>query len=90
MGAGEYVSVRSKSDTARAVLERECRELAASPGHGHAELAAIYVERGLEVELAAEVATRLMAHDALGAHARGSRCRRFWLVRQAVPAGCCR
>jgi vacuolar iron transporter family protein len=70
MAAGEYVSVSSQADTERADLDRERRELAASPGHEHAELAAIYAGRGLGPELASEVATRLMAHDALGAHAR--------------------
>ena len=62
MAAGEYVSVSSQSDTERADLERERRELA--------ELAGIYVGRGLEPELAARVAEQLTAHDALGAHAR--------------------
>jgi len=70
MAAGEYVSVSSQADTERADLERERRELAAAPGHEHAELTAIYVGRGLEQGLAAEVASQLMAHDALGAHAR--------------------
>ncbi len=70
MAAGEYVSVSSQSDTERADLDRERGELAASPGHEHAELAAIYVGRGLDAELASVVATRLMEHDALGAHAR--------------------
>ncbi|MGD2136961.1 MAG: VIT family protein [Gammaproteobacteria bacterium] len=70
MAAGEYVSVSSQSDTERADLDRERRELAADPRHEHAELTAIYIGRGLEAELASEVATQLMAHDALGAHAR--------------------
>ena len=70
MAAGEYVSVSSQSDTERADLERERKELAADPGHEHAELAAIYVARGLDAELAGQVATQLMAKDALGAHAR--------------------
>jgi len=70
MAAGEYVSVSSQSDTERADLDRERGELAASPRHEHAELAAIYVGRGLDAELASVVATRLMEHDALGAHAR--------------------
>src|SRR5690606_35432563 len=69
MAAGEYVSVSSQSDTERADLERERKELLADPRHEHAELAAIYMGRGLEAGLAAEVATQLMAHDALGAHA---------------------
>jgi VIT1/CCC1 family predicted Fe2+/Mn2+ transporter len=70
MAAGEYVSVSSQADTEQADLERERSELAEDPEHEHAELAAIYVARGLDEALAAQVATRLMAHDALGAHAR--------------------
>src|SRR5512139_1980055 len=70
MAAGEYVSVSSQADTERADLDRERKELAADPEHEHAELTAIYVERGLDAELAATVATQLTAHDALGAHAR--------------------
>ena len=70
MAAGEYVSVSSQSDTERADLDRERKELADDPEHEHAELAAIYVGRGLDAGLASNVATQLMAHDALGAHAR--------------------
>jgi len=70
MAAGEYVSVSSQADTERADLARESRELAASPEHEHAELATIYVKRGLDAALASSVATQLMQHDALGAHAR--------------------
>ena len=70
MAAGEYVSVSSQADTESADLDRERRELVADPAHEHAEMAAIYVGRGLDARLAAEVATQLMAHDALGAHAR--------------------
>jgi VIT1/CCC1 family predicted Fe2+/Mn2+ transporter len=66
MAAGEYVSVSSQSDTESADLERERKELVADPKHEHEELTAIYVGRGL----ASEVATQLMKHDALGAHAR--------------------
>jgi VIT1/CCC1 family predicted Fe2+/Mn2+ transporter len=70
MAAGEYVSVHSQADTEQADLERERRELTADdPGERH-ELAAIYVARGLDPALAKEVADQLMAHDALGAHAR--------------------
>lgn len=70
MAAGEYVSVSSQSDTERADLEKERRELA-SPGPAEREeLAGIYVNRGLTPELAHQVADQLMAHDALGAHAR--------------------
>jgi VIT1/CCC1 family predicted Fe2+/Mn2+ transporter len=70
MAAGEYVSVSSQADTERADLDRERKELAADPVHEHAEMKAIYVGRGLDPRLASEVATQLMAHDALGAHAR--------------------
>lgn len=70
MAAGEYVSVSSQADTERADLDRERKELAAAPEHEHAELAAIYVGRGLDAELASRVATQLTAHDALGAHGR--------------------
>jgi vacuolar iron transporter family protein len=70
MAAGEYVSVSSQADTERADLEREREELATDPKHEQAELTAIYVERGLDAGLAAVAASQLMAHDALGAHAR--------------------
>ena len=70
MAAGEYVSVSSQSDTEGADLEREREELATAGAHEHAELAAIYVGRGLDAGLADKVATQLMAKDALGAHAR--------------------
>ncbi len=70
MAAGEYVSVSSQSDTERADLDRERKELAADPEYEHAELTAIYVGRGLDVTLASDVAAQLMAHDALGAHGR--------------------
>jgi VIT1/CCC1 family predicted Fe2+/Mn2+ transporter len=70
MAAGEYVSVSSQADTERADLGRERKELAADPTHEHAEMTAIYVKRGLDAELASNVATQLMAHDALGAHGR--------------------
>lgn len=70
MAAGEYVSVSSQADTESADLEREKKELAADPVHEQAEMAAIYVGRGLDAQLASQVATQLMAHDALGAHAR--------------------
>jgi VIT1/CCC1 family predicted Fe2+/Mn2+ transporter len=70
MAAGEYVSVSSQADTERADLSRERGELAESPVSERAELAGIYVARGLEPALADQVAGQLMAHDALGAHAR--------------------
>ncbi len=70
MAAGEYVSVSSQSDTERADLEREARELAGSPASETEELAQIYVNRGVEVELARKVAGQMMRKDALGIHAR--------------------
>ncbi len=70
MAAGEYVSVSSQADVERADLERERGELAEEPEREHAELAGIYVSRGLTPELARQVADQLTAHDALGAHAR--------------------
>src|SRR5487761_2147200 len=70
MAAGEYVSVSSQSDTENADLEREREELATDLECERAELAAIYVQRGLDAELAMQVATQLMNKDALGAHAR--------------------
>jgi VIT1/CCC1 family predicted Fe2+/Mn2+ transporter len=70
MAAGEYVSVSSQADTEEADLARERRELATDGGAERAELTGIYVSRGLTPELAAQVADQLMAHDALGAHAR--------------------
>ena len=70
MAAGEYVSVHSQADTEKAELEVERKELASDDKGEHRELAAIYVGRGLERSLAKRVAQELMAHDALGAHAR--------------------
>ncbi len=70
MATGEYVSVSSQADTERSDLARERSELEADAEAEHRELAAIYVGRGLEPALASEVATQLMAKDALGAHAR--------------------
>jgi VIT1/CCC1 family predicted Fe2+/Mn2+ transporter len=70
MAAGEYVSVSSQSDTEQADLARERAELATTPALEHAELAGIYVQRGLTPELADQVATQLTAHNALEAHAR--------------------
>jgi len=70
MAAGEYVSVSSQSDTEKADLDRERGELAADIDHEHQELAAIYVDRGLDPELARQVAVQLMAKDPLAAHAR--------------------
>jgi len=70
MAAGEYVSVHSQADTERADLDRERAELHADEHGEKLELAAIYVSRGLDHDLAQQVAEQLMAHDALGAHAR--------------------
>ncbi|WP_454634816.1 VIT1/CCC1 transporter family protein [Bradyrhizobium cenepequi] len=70
MAAGEYVSVSSQSDTEQADLSRERSELSEDIAFEHDELAAIYVERGLDRELARKVAEQLMAKDALAAHAR--------------------
>lgn len=70
MAAGEYVSVHSQADTEKADLDRERAELAADPVAEARELTAIYVGRGLTPELAQQVSAQLMAHDALGAHAR--------------------
>lgn len=70
MAAGEYVSVSSQADTENADLARERIELATSPEAERAELAGLYVTRGLSHELAIQVADQLTAQDALGAHAR--------------------
>ncbi len=70
MAAGEYVSVSSQADTEKADLERERRELVEQPEFELEELTDIYVNRGLRPELAKQVATELMAGDALAAHAR--------------------
>jgi vacuolar iron transporter family protein len=70
MGAGEYVSVSSQSDSEEADLAREREELATTPEAEHRELAGIYIKRGLSPQVAEQVARELAAHDALGAHAR--------------------
>ena len=70
MAAGEYVSVSSQSDTEQADLAREQQELTENIDFEHEELADIYVKRGLEPDLAKQVAQQLMTKDALGAHAR--------------------
>lgn len=70
MAAGEYISVSSQADTVKADLEREQQELATDEAFERKELARIYVQRGLDPDLAEQVAAQLMAHDALGAHAR--------------------
>jgi VIT1/CCC1 family predicted Fe2+/Mn2+ transporter len=70
MAAGEYVSVSSQADTERADIARETKELATQPEFELQELTDIYAARGVEPALAREVATQLMAKDALGVHAR--------------------
>ena len=70
MAAGEYVSVSSQADSERADLDLERQELATDEPHELEELAAIYVQRGLDLALARQVARQLMDKDALGAHAR--------------------
>jgi len=70
MAAGEYVSVHSQADTEQADLKQERAELKADDKGEHEELAAIYIARGLDPALAKQVAEKLMAHDAMGAHAR--------------------
>ncbi|WP_455385950.1 VIT1/CCC1 transporter family protein [Acidihalobacter prosperus] len=70
MAAGEYVSVSTQADTEQADLAIERRELKRHPEREREELAQIYAQRGLDAELADKVAEQLMAHDALGAHAR--------------------
>ncbi len=70
MAAGEYVSVHSQADTEQADLKLERKELKTDNKGEHEELAAIYVTRGLDAELAMQVAMQLMAHNALAAHAR--------------------
>ena len=70
MGAGEYVSVSSQADTERADLDIERLALQQDFDGENAELRDIYIQRGLDTGLAAQVSQQLMAHDALGAHAR--------------------
>ena len=70
MAAGEYVSVSSQADTENADLARERRELAEQPEAELAELAQIYVDRGVEADLARKVAQQMMAKDAFSTHAR--------------------
>lgn len=70
MAAGEFVSVHSQKDTETADLTRERAELKADPLGEQRELAAVYEARGLDGNLADQVASQLMAHDAIGAHTR--------------------
>jgi VIT1/CCC1 family predicted Fe2+/Mn2+ transporter len=69
MAVGEYVSVSTQRDAERALLAKERRELAEMPDEELAELTAIYAGKGLDPDLAHQVAQQLTAHDALGAHA---------------------
>ena len=70
MAAGEYVSVHSQADTEQADLALERTEIKVDNAGEHKELTAIYVDRGLDPALAKQVTDQLMAHDAIGAHAR--------------------
>lgn len=70
MAAGEYVSVSSQSDTEQADIAKEIKELATNPEYEFNELVAIYVERGLDKDLAKKVAKQLVDKDALKAHLR--------------------
>lgn len=70
LAAGQHVALRLRQDTEKADLDMEARELEINFEHELAELRDIYVERGVEAETAETVARQLMAHDALGAHAR--------------------
>lgn len=70
MAAGEYVSVSSQADTENADLELEKNEILTNPEFEKTELAQIYIERGLDTDLAKQVAHQLMTYDALGSHAR--------------------
>jgi VIT1/CCC1 family predicted Fe2+/Mn2+ transporter len=70
MGVGEYVSVSSQKDSEKADIEIERQSIESNPNEELAELALIYQKRGVEKQLAIQVATQLHAHDAVGAHAR--------------------
>ena len=92
MAAGEYVSVHSQADTEQAELQRERTELHADEQGEHEELMEIYIGRGLDPALAKQVAEQLMAHDALGAHARDelgiSETRRARPLQAALASAC--
>ena len=92
MAAGEYVSVHSQADTDQADLKRERAEQQSDGKGEHKELAAIYVGRGLDPSLAKQVAEQLMAHDAIGAHARDelgiSEARKPRPIQAAVASAC--
>ena len=86
MAAGEYVSVSSQADTERADLARERKELETEPSAELAELTAIYVNRGLDLSLAKQVAEQLTAHGALAAHSRDELGTSELLVARPVQA----
>ena len=86
MAAGEYVSVSSQADTEQADVARERHELATEPAAELAELTAIYLRRGLDPSLAAQVAEQLTAKDALAAHTRDELGRSDLLVARPVQA----
>jgi vacuolar iron transporter family protein len=86
MAAGEYVSVSSQADTEQADLARERKELETRPSAELAELTAIYVQRGLDVSLAKQVAEQLTAHGALAAHSRDELGTSELLVARPVQA----
>jgi len=95
MAAGEYVSVSSQSDTERADLARERKELTDNPAFELDELADIYVKRGVDQDLARQVAEQLMAKDALSAHARDElgisempSSSRAWAARASFAISC--
>ena len=92
MATGEYVSVHSQADTEGATLDQERAELKEDFGGEQRELTAIYVGRGLDPTLAKKVAEQLMAHDALGAHARDelgiSRTLRARPLQAALASAC--
>ena len=87
MATGEYVSVHSQADTEAAALAQERHELAVDYAGESRELTDIYVQRGLDPKLAAQVAEQLMAHDALGSHARDELgLSSTWSARPRQPA----
>ncbi len=92
MAAGEYVSVSSQADAVKADLAIEQKGLEKRPKQEREELARIYVDRGLDPSLARKVATQLMAHDALGAHARDelgiSHVQGVYPVQAAITSAC--
>jgi VIT1/CCC1 family predicted Fe2+/Mn2+ transporter len=88
MAAGEYVSVHSQSDVEEADLELERTELTVDVKGEHDELMAIYMARGVDPAVAKQVADQLMAHDALGAHARDELGISETLMARPIQAAC--